>query len=307
MVTIAVPQICRWHHPYDRKWRGTKEPLDESEEENEKFGLKLNIQKTKIMASGPITSWQIDGETKERVTDFIFLGSKITAYVDCSHEIKRHLLLGRKDMTNLDSVLKGRDITLPTKVCLVKVMVFPVIMYGCESWTVKKAEGRIIDVFELWCWRRLLRVPWTARKSNQPMIKEISPEYSLEDWCWSSNTLTTLCKELTHCKRPCYWARLKVGGEGDDRGWDVWMASLTQWTWVWTSSRSWWWTDKPGVLQSMGSQRVRLNWVTQLSELMYVCVCMCVCMHVSVWRWKIRFKIATPKSYKHWIQLCHPF
>ena len=118
---------------------------------------------------------------------------------------------------------------MPTKVCLVKVMVFPVIMYGCESWTVKKAEGRIIDVFELWCWRRLLRVPWTARRSNQPMIKEISPEYSLEDWCWSSKTLTTLCKELTHCKRPCYWARLKVGGEGDDRGWDgwVWLNGIT--------------------------------------------------------------------------------
>ena len=156
-------------------------------------------------------------------------------------------------------------------------------MYGCESWTVKKAVGRLIDVFELWCWRRLLRVPWTARRPNQSMIKEISPEYSLEDWCWSSNTLTTWWKELTHCKRLCYWARLKVGGEGDDRGWDVWMASLTQWTWVWTSSRSWWWTDKPGVLQSMGSQRVRLNWVTQLSELMYVCVCVCVYVCTCMW------------------------
>ena len=161
--------------------------------------------------------------------------------------------------------IKKQRYYFANKVHLVKVMVFPVIMYGCESWTVKKAEGRIIDVFELWCWRRLLRVPWTARKSNQPMIKEISPEYSLEDWCWSSNTLTTLCKELTHCKRPCYWARLKVGGEGDDRGWDVWMASLTQWTWVWTSSRSWWWTDKPGVLQSVGLQRVRQDWATELN------------------------------------------
>ena len=135
-------------------------------EESEKVGFKLNIQKTKIMASGPITSWQIDGETVETVADFIFLGSKITAGGDCSHEIKRQLLLGRKVMTNLDSILKSRDITLPTKVCLVKAMVFPVVMYGCESRTIKKAECRRIDAFELWCWRRLLRVPWTARRSN---------------------------------------------------------------------------------------------------------------------------------------------
>ena len=132
------------------------------------------------MASGPITSWKIDGETVETVSDFIFLGSKITADGDCSHEIKRHLPLGRKVMTNLDSICKSRDITLPTKVRLVKAMVFPVVMYGCENWTVKKAEGRRIDVFELWCWRRLLRVPWTARRSNQSSLKEISPEYSLE-------------------------------------------------------------------------------------------------------------------------------
>ena len=135
-------------------------------QENEKAGLKLNIQKTKIMASGPITSWQIDGETVEIVTDFIFLGSKITADGDCSHEIKRRLLLGRKVMTNLDSILKSRDITLPTKVRLVKAMVYPVVMYECESWTIKKAERRRIDAFELWCWRRLLRVPWTARRSH---------------------------------------------------------------------------------------------------------------------------------------------
>ena len=132
------------------------------------------------MASGPITSWQIDGETMERVTDFIFLGSKITAVGDCSHEIKRHLLLGRKAMTNLDSILKSRDITLPTKVHLVKAMVFPVSMYGSESWTIKKAERQRIDAFELWCWRRLLRVPWTARRSNQSILKKISPEYSLK-------------------------------------------------------------------------------------------------------------------------------
>ena len=149
-------------------------------EESEKVGLKLNIQKTKIMASGFITSWQIDGETVGTVADFIFLGSKITVDGDCSHEIKRHLLLGRKVTTNLDSVLKSRDITLPTKVCLVKAMVFPVVMYGCESWTIKKAECRRTDAFELWCWRRLLRVPWTARRSNQSILKEISPGCSLE-------------------------------------------------------------------------------------------------------------------------------
>ena len=149
-------------------------------EESEKVGLKLNIQKTKIMASGPITSGEIDGETVEIVSDFILGGSKITGDGDCSHEIERHLLLGRKAMTNLDSILKSRDITLPTKVRLIKAMVFPVVMYGCESWTINKEERRRIDVFELWCWRRLLRVPWTARRSNQSILKEISPEYSLE-------------------------------------------------------------------------------------------------------------------------------
>ena len=146
-------------------------------EESEKVGLKLNIQKTKIMASGPITSWEIDGET---VSDFIFWDSKITADGDCSHEIKRHLLLGRKVMINLDSIFKIRDITLPTKVHLVKAMVFPVVMYECESCTIRKAECRRIDAFELWCWRRLLRVPWTARRSNQSILKEISPGCSLE-------------------------------------------------------------------------------------------------------------------------------
>ena len=144
-------------------------------EESEKAGLKLNIQKTKIMAFGPITSWQIDGETMDTVTDFIFLGSKITADGDCSHEIKRRLLLGRKAMTNLDSILESRDITLPTKVHLVKAMVFLVVTYGCESWTINKAEHRRTDAFELWCWRRLLRVAWTARRSNQSILKEVSP------------------------------------------------------------------------------------------------------------------------------------
>ena len=157
-----------------------KSLLMKVKEESEKVGLKLSIQKTKIMASGPITSWQINGKTMETVSDFIFLGSKITADGDCSHEIKRCLLLGRKVMTNLDSILKSRVITLPTKVHLVKAMAFPVVMYGCENWTVKKADHQRIDAFELWCWRRLLRVPWTARRSNQSILKEISPGCSLE-------------------------------------------------------------------------------------------------------------------------------
>ena len=154
-----------------------KSLLMKVKEESENVGLKLNIQKTKIMASGPITSWEIDVET---MADFIFLGSKITADGDCSHEIKRHLILGRKVMTNLDSILKSRDITFPTKVRLVKAMVFPVVMCGCESWTIKKAECRRIDAFELWCWRRLLRVPWITGRPNQSVLRKINPEYSLE-------------------------------------------------------------------------------------------------------------------------------
>ena len=157
-----------------------KSLLRKVKEESEKVGLKLTIQKTKIMASGPITSWEIDGETVETVAHFIFWGSKITEDGDCSHEIKRRLLLERKVMTNLDSIFKSRDITLLTKVHLVKAIVFPVVMYGCESWTVKKAERRRIDAFEQWCWRRLLRIPWTARRSNQSILKEISPGISLE-------------------------------------------------------------------------------------------------------------------------------
>uniref|UniRef100_A0AC11D426 Uncharacterized protein n=1 Tax=Ovis aries TaxID=9940 RepID=A0AC11D426_SHEEP len=157
-----------------------KSLLMKVKQESEPAGLKLNIQKTKIMASGLITSWQIDGETVETARDFIFLGSKITAHCDCSHEIKRHLLPRRKAMTNLDSILQSRDVTLPTKIRLVRAMVFPVVMYGCESWTIKKAEHQRIDAFELWCWRRLLRVPWTARRSNQSIPKEISPGCSLE-------------------------------------------------------------------------------------------------------------------------------
>ena len=161
-------------------WQKAKKNLMKVKVESEKVGLKLNIQKTKIMASGPITSWEIDGETMEIVRDFLFLGSKITADGDCSHEIKGHLLLGRKAMTNLDSILKSRDITLLTKVRLVKAMVFPIVMYRCESWTIKKAESRRIDAFDLWCWIRLLRVPWTARRSNQSNLEEINSEYSLE-------------------------------------------------------------------------------------------------------------------------------
>ena len=195
----------------------------------------------------------------ETVTDFIFGVSKITVDGNYSHEIKRWLLLGRKVMANLDNILNGRDNTLPTKVHLLKAMAFPVVIYGCESWTIKKAECWRIDGFELWCWRRLLRVPWTARRSNQSILKEISLEY------WNSNTLVTWCKELTHWKRPWCWERMKVEGEGDNRGWDGWMASPTQWTWVWVSSGSWWWTGKPGVLWSMGLQRVGHDWATELN------------------------------------------
>ena len=190
-------------------------------EESEKPGLKLNIQKTNIMASSPITSWQIDGETMETGTDFIFLGSKITADGDYSHEIKRCLILGRKAMTNLDSILKSRDITSPTNVHLVKAMVFPVVMYGCESWTIKKAESRRMDAFELWCWRRLLRVPWTARSSNQSILKEISPEYSLERLMLKLKLqyFGHLMQRTDSLEKTLMLIeRLKAGGEGDHTG-----------------------------------------------------------------------------------------
>ena len=188
-------------------------------EESENVGLKLNIQKTKIMASGPITAWQTDGQTVETVADFIFLGSKITADGDCSHEIKRCLLLGRKVMTNLDSIFKSRDITLPTKVHLVKAMVFPVVMYGCESWTIKKPERRRLDAFELWCWRRLLRVLSTARRSNQSILKEVSPEYSLEGLMLKLKLqyFGHPMRRNDSLEKTRYWERLKAGGEGDDR------------------------------------------------------------------------------------------
>ena len=184
------------------------------------------------------------------------LVSKITADGDCSHEIKRCLLLVRKAIINLEIILKIWDITLLTNVGLVKAMIFTVVMYGCESWTIKKAECRKIDNFELWCWRRLLRVPWTARRSHLSILKEINPEYSLEGLMLKLKFqyfgyLTWT--ELTHWKRPWCWEGLKAGGEGDDRGWDGWMASPTWWTWVWASSGSRWWTGKPVVLQSMWS------------------------------------------------------
>ena len=182
------------------------------------------------MASGRITSWQIDGEIMETVTDFIFLDSKITADGNYSHEIKRHLLLGRKTMANLDSILKSRDITLPTKVHIVKTMVFPVVMYGCESWAIKKSECQRIDAFELWCWRRLLRVPWTERRSKQSILKEISPEYSLEGLMLKLQYLGHLMQRADSLEKLSCWERLKAGGEGNNRGQDGWMASLTEWT-----------------------------------------------------------------------------
>ena len=185
-------------------------------------------------------------------------------------------------VTNLDNILKSRDITLPAKVHLVKAMVFPVVMYGCESWTIKKAEHRRIDAFELWCWRRLLRVSWTARRSNLSILKEISPDYSLEGLMLQLKLqyFGHLMWRTAHLKRPWFWERLRAGGEGDDRGWDGWVASLTQWTWVWINSRSLWWTGRPGVLQSMELQRVGHEWATELNWCVCVCVCVCVWIHI---------------------------
>ena len=196
------------------------------------MGLTLNIQKTKTMASSPITSWQIDGETMETATDFIFLGSKVTVDGDCSHEIKRHLLLGRKAVTNLDSVLKCRDITLLTKVHLVKAMVFPVVMYRCENWTIKKAEHRRIDAPKLWCWRRLLRVPWTARRSNQSILKEINPEHSLEGLMLKLKLQYSghLMQRVNSLEETLMLGKIEGRRRRGDRGGNGWMALLTQWT-----------------------------------------------------------------------------
>ena len=192
----------------------------------------------------------------EAVTYFLFLGSKIPEDGDCRREIRRWTLLGRKAMTNLDSLLKSKNITLLTKVHIVKAMVFPVVRYGCESWTIKKAEYQRIDASELWCWRRLLRVPWTARRSNQSIVKKINPEYSLEGrMLWLKLQYFGYLMWTVHWKRPWCWKKLKV--EEGDRGWDGWMASPIQWTWTWAHSGRWWGTGKPGVLQSMGSWRVQ--------------------------------------------------
>ena len=238
-------------------------------EESEKAGFKLNIQKTKTMASGPITSWEIDGKTMETVTDFIFLGSKITADGDCSHEIKRCLLLGRKVLTKLDSILKSRDITLLTKVHLVKAMVFPVVMYERESWTIKEAECRRIDAFELWCSRRLLRILWTARKSNQSILKEISPEYSLERlmlklklqyfghlmWITNSSEKALMLGKIEDGRRKRQQGMTWLNGITTSM--DMSVSRLQELVIP---------SGKPSVLQSMGSQRVGHDWETELTS-----------------------------------------
>ena len=240
-------------------------------EESEKVSLKLNIQKTEIMASGPITSWQIDGETKETVTDFILGGSKITADGDCSHEIKRCLLLGRKAMTKLDSILKSRDIALPTKVHIVKAMVFPVVMYRCESWTIKKAERQRIDAFELWCWRRLFESPLDFKeiqlvhaKGNQSWLFIRRTDAEAETpIIWPPDAKNWLNWKDPDAGKDWRWEE-KGTIEDEMGGWhdcdDAMDMSLSK---LW----SWWWTGKPGVLQSMGSQRVWHDWATELTEL----------------------------------------
>ena len=213
--------------------------MAESEEELKSLLMRVKEENEKASLFSPITACQRDGENLETATEFILGGSKITADGDCINEIKRCLLLRRIAMTNLDSILKSRDITLLTNIHIVKDMVFPVLMHRCECWTIKKADSQRIDAFELWCWRRLLRVPRIARRSNQSILKEINPEYWLEGLMWSlsSNTLTIWHEEPTHWKRPWCWERLRVG-EGDNRGWDGWMASPTQWTWIWANSGS---------------------------------------------------------------------
>ena len=249
----------------------TKEPLDKGERGEWKGWLKNQLHKTKVMASSPITSWEINGETVETMEGFIFLGSKITADSDWSHEIKRHLLLGRKTMTNLGSILKSRDITLLTKMHIVQAMVFPVVMYGCDSWNIKKTEHRRTDVFKLWCWRSLLRVPWTERRSNQSILKEINPEYSLEGLMlklkhqyfghliWRANSLekTQMLGKIEVRRKD--WREEKKGMIKDETvGWHHQFNGHE-----FEQTGRWWRTGKPGMLQSMGSQRVGHNLVTE--------------------------------------------
>ena len=207
-----------------------------------------------------VNRWGNNGNSER----LYFLGLQNHCHGDCSHEIKRRLLLERKAMTNLDSILKSRNISLPTKVRLVKAMVFPVVMCGCESWTMKKFECGRIDAFKPCCWRRCLRVPWTASRSNQSILKEINPEYALKGVVlkWKLQIFGHLMWRADSLKRPWCWQRLKVEAEGDDRGQESWMAPSNQWTWVWANSRGWWRTGKPGVLQSMGSHRVVRDWTT---------------------------------------------
>ena len=253
--------------PYGRKWRGTKMPLDESEIGEWKIWLKTTFKKIKIMASGSITSWKWLGN--HRNSDRLYLmSSEITSDGDCSHEIKRHLILRRKAMINLDNILKSRDITLLTKVHLVKAMVFPVVKYGCESWAIKKAECWRSDAFELWCWRRLLRVPWTANILNQSILKEISPEYSLKG--------LMLKLKFQYFGHPMWRTdslektRMLGKIEGRRRGWQRmrhWMASPTRWTRVWASSRSWWWAGKPGVHAAVHGVAKSQTWLSDWTEL----------------------------------------
>ena len=221
------------------------------------------------MASGSITSWQIDGETVETVADFILGGSKITADGDCSHEITRCLLLGRKVMTHLDSILKSRDITLPTKVILVKAMVLLIVMYGCESWTIKKTECWRIDAFELWCWRRLLRVPWATKRSNQSILKEISPGCSLEGLMLKLKLqyFGHLMQRTDSLEKTLIVGKIEGRRRRGHRGRGGWMAPLTQWTWVWVKFGNWWWKWRPDVLQSMGAELDRTEWLNWTESL----------------------------------------